>query len=93
MGGEFNFPAPLAITFFFFLGKKMLYFNTLFEGNPAPVAYHVSPDKPMNFPSKPANNNTNTNMSKPASSPQKLNTEIDDSDREIANLVADAHNA
>ncbi len=50
----------------------MLYFNTLFEGNPAPVAYHVSPDKPMNFPSKPANNNvsnnTNANMSKPASS-------------------------
>lgn len=71
----------------------MLYFNTLFEGNPAPVAYHVSPDKPMNFPSKPANNNTNANMSKPASAPQKLNTEIDDSDREIANLVADAHHA
>ena len=72
----------------------MLYFNTLFEGNPAPVAYHVSPDKPMNFPpSKPANNNTNANMSKPAPAPQKLNTEIDDSDREIANLVADAHHA
>jgi len=75
----------------------MLYFNTLFEANPAPVAYHVSPDKPMNFPSKPANNsvsnNTNANMSKPAPAPQKLNTEIDDSDREIANLVADAHHA
>ena len=74
----------------------MLYFNTLFEGNPAPVAYHVSPDKPMNFPSKPANNNvsnnTNTNMSKPASNTQ-LNTKIDDSDRAIADLVADAHHA
>ena len=56
----------------------MLYFNTLFEGNPAPVAYHVSPDKPMNFPSKPANNNvrnnTNANMSKPASSSGQRDT-------------------
>ena len=75
----------------------MLYFNYLYEANPAPVAYHVSPDKPMNFPSKPTNNNvsnnTNANMSKPASSNTQLNTKIDDSDRAIADLVADAHNA
>ncbi len=70
----------------------MLYFNTLFEANPAPVAYHVSPNKPMNFPSsKPAgnsvSNNNNANMNKMTSSTTQTNNKIDDSDREIANLV------
>ncbi len=50
----------------------------MYEANPAPVAYHVSPNKPMNFPSKPANNNvsnnTNANMSKPASSSGQRDT-------------------
>ncbi len=75
----------------------MLYFNTLFEDNPAPVAYHVSPDKPMNFPSsKPAgnsvSNNNNANMNKMTSSTTQTNNKIDDSDRAIAGLVADTHN-
>ena len=70
----------------------MLYFNTLFEANPAPVAYHVSPNKPMNFPSsKPASNsvssNNNANMNKMTSSNVQTNNKIDDGDREIANLV------
>ena len=70
----------------------MLYFNTLFEDNPAPVAYHVSPNKPMNFPSsKPAGNsvssNNNANMNKMTSSNVQTNNKIDDGDREIANLV------
>ena len=75
----------------------MLYFNTLFEGNPAPVAYHVSPNKPMNFPSsKPAGNsvtnNNNANMNKMTSSTTQTNNKIDDGDRAIAGLVADTHN-
>ncbi len=75
----------------------MLYFNTLFEANPAPVAYHVSPNKPMNFPSsKPAgnsvSNNNNANMNKMTSSTTQTNNKIDDSDRAIAGLVADTNN-
>lgn len=75
----------------------MLYFNALFEGNPAPVAYHVSPDKPMNFPSnKPTGNsvssNNNANMNKMTSSNVQTNNKIDDGDRAIASLVKDTSN-
>ena len=79
----------------------MLYFNYLYENNPAPVAYHVSPNKPMNSVS--ASNNASiaktTNMNvkntaieatkNPTNSP---NNTIDASDRAIAGLVSDTKN-
>ena len=75
----------------------MLYFNTLFEANPAPVAYHVSPNKPMNFPANNStgnsvSNNNNANINKMTSSNVQTNNKIDNSDREIASLVKDTHN-
>lgn len=91
--GNFIFSASLAIIFSW--GKIMLYFNYLYEN--VPVAYHVSPNKPMNFPTNNSANNSgsssnNANMNKPTSSNTQTNNKIDNSDRELASLVADTHN-
>lgn len=74
----------------------MLYFNYLYENVP-PVAYHVSPNKPMNFPSNNStgNNvtkNNNANMNKMTSSNVQTNNKVDNSDRELASLVKDTNN-
>ena len=74
----------------------MLYFNSLFENNPAPVAYHISPNKPTNVSSSSTNtgalkSNVSANISKTSSSSGTNNT-ITSSDRAIANLVKDTRN-